>query len=128
MGLSASRSINDRLRRRLALESDFNGPVTDVVKNISDDPAETDVATRDFTTDAGSLGEMNVAPTSLVLSLPDFIPSRLWKYWTLGGAALSALTGLLLAWLFAEEAADAARELWACVGAVPSVSQTSSTA
>lgn len=90
MGLSASRSINDRLRRRLALESDFNGPATDVARNVSAESAEEDMAS-----------------ASLLLSLPDFIPSRLWTYWAVGGAAFSALAGLLFAWLFAEEASAA---------------------
>ncbi len=94
MGLSASRSVNDRLRRRLAMESDINGLATDVASNIRNESAEE-----------------NLDSAPLLLSLPEFIPLRLWKYWALGGAALAAVAGLLLAWLFSEEAAAAGSPL-----------------
>ena len=87
MGLSASRIVDDRRRRRLAMETDLDGPVAESVRGAND-----------YSVEEGP------EPLRLTVSLTHLIPSRLWKSWAAGGVALSALAGLLVAWLFAEEA------------------------
>lgn len=90
MGLSASRTLDDQRRRRLVMESDFDGPARGVTWSTRVDLAEAD--------------ESSLQPR-LSVSLADYIPSKIWAYWAFGGVACVAPISILLAWLFAEEAA-----------------------
>ena len=90
MGLSASRTLDDQRRRRLVMESDFDGPARGVTWSTRVDLAEADESS---------------LPPRLAVSLADYIPSKIWAYWAFGGVACVAPISILLAWLFAEEAA-----------------------
>ncbi len=94
MGFSGSRVLDDRRRRRLVLETEQEGFVA--------------VSPRDNEGDSEVQG---TELSRLVLSLPQLVPSRAWKYWCVGAIGLFGLTGMLLAWLFAEEAATSGSHL-----------------
>lgn len=96
MSLPGARALDDRRRRRLALESerDCSEPVT--ARESSFESSKSDGQTE---------------ATRLTISLPAIVPTQAWKVWTLGMACLAPLVGLSLAWLFAEEAAQAGSDL-----------------
>jgi hypothetical protein len=94
MGFSGSRVLDDRRRRRLVLETEQEGTVA--------------VRPRDH---EGDSIEQETELSRLVLSLPQFVPSRPWKYWCVGTIGLFGFTGILLAWLFAEEASTSGSHL-----------------
>ncbi|HLQ47202.1 MAG TPA: hypothetical protein VK137_20830 [Planctomycetaceae bacterium] len=76
------------------METDLDGPVAEAARGASD-----------------GFAEECPEPSRLTVSLPHLVPSRLWKNWAAGGVALAALAGLLVAWLFAEEASAAGSPL-----------------
>lgn len=86
MGLSASRTLENQRRRRLVMETGFDGPARSVTRNLRVDLTD---------------GEES---SGLSLSLADCIPSQRWAYWAVGVVSSAVFVSMLVAWILAEEA------------------------
>ncbi len=94
MGFSGSRVLDDRHRRRMVLETEQGG-----FEAVS--PSD----------NSGDSEARGTELSRLILSLPQFVPSQPWKYWCAGTIGLFGFTGMLLAWLFADEASTSGSQL-----------------
>lgn len=87
MGLGGSKMLDDRRRRRLVLETELNESKGARSRNELNDSSNHETV-----------------PPDLWLFLPQVVPQKLWKCWAAGSVVASGLLGLLIAWLFAEDA------------------------
>lgn len=88
MGLSASRTLDDQHRRRLVMETDFDGL-----------PRESAHFRRIDLTNI----EEAASPVDLTVSLADCLPTKIWVYWGAGALAFAWPIAMLVGWLIAEE-------------------------
>lgn len=87
MGLSGSKMLDDRRRRRLVLETELEDSTATRANKNADGPSAQELVLPD-----------------LWLFLPHTVPQKLWKCWAAGTGVALAFTGLLAAWWFAEAA------------------------